>query len=76
MPKSINEKIIETEKELTQLENYKKRLLQKYKKGIRKERTHRLIERGDIAESLIENSESLTNEEYKSILKKALNTDG
>ncbi|MDO4509690.1 MAG: DUF3847 domain-containing protein [Lachnospiraceae bacterium] len=41
----------------------------------RKDRNHRLIERGSILESLIINSTDFTNEEIKRILEKALGTD-
>ncbi len=40
----------------------------------RKERTHRLIIRGEILESLIENAEELTDEEIKILLEKATKT--
>ena len=40
----------------------------------RKERTHRLITRGAILESLIENAEKLTDEEIKILLEEATKT--
>ena len=40
----------------------------------RKERTHRLITRGAILESLIENAEELTDEEIKILLEEATKT--
>lgn len=40
----------------------------------RKERTHRLITRGAILESLIENAEELTDEEIKILLEEVTNT--
>ncbi|HEP5724979.1 TPA: DUF3847 domain-containing protein, partial [Streptococcus pyogenes] len=39
-----------------------------------KERTHRLITRGAILESLIENAEELTDEEIKILLEEAIKT--
>jgi len=54
MAKTINEKITETQAKITQYENQKKRLIQEYKEQERKDRTRRLIERGTIAESLID----------------------
>lgn len=42
----------------------------------RKARTHRLIVRGAIIESLIENSENMTNEEFKNELYKRLGKYG
>ena len=41
----------------------------------RKERTHRLIERGAILESLIENSLDFSNEEIKVLLEKILSSE-
>lgn len=40
----------------------------------RKERTHRLITRGGILESLIENAEELTDQEIKILLEEATKT--
>lgn len=40
----------------------------------RKERTHMLITRGSILESLIENAEELTDEEINILLEEATNT--
>jgi hypothetical protein len=76
MAKTINEKITETQAKITQYENQKKRLIQEYKDQERKDRTRRLIERGAIAESLIDGAETLTNEQFKSILETALNAEG
>ncbi len=41
----------------------------------RKERTHRLIERGAILESFIDDPTDFSNEDIKAIVAKALNTD-
>lgn len=41
----------------------------------RKERTHRLIERGAILESLIDNPTDFSNEEIKEMMEKTLTTD-
>jgi hypothetical protein len=76
MAKTINEKITEIQAKITQYENQKKRLIQEYKEQERKDRTRRLIERGAIAESLIDDAEALTNEQFKSILETALNAEG
>ena len=75
MAKTINEKITETQAKITQYENQKKRLIQEHKEQERKDRTRRLIERGAIAESLIAGSETLTNDQFKSILESALNVE-
>ena len=76
MAKTINEKITDTQLKITQYENQKKRLIQEHKEQERKDRTRRLIERGAIAESLIDGAETLTNEQFKSILETALNAEG
>jgi hypothetical protein len=76
MARTINEKITEAEAEIVKLQNQKKRLIQQYKEQERKDRTRRLIERGAIAESLIDGAETLTNEEFKSVLESALNAGG
>ena len=75
MAKTIDERIAEAQVKIEQYKNREKQLLQKQKTFERKERTRRLIERGAIAESLIENAESLTNEQFKSILVAALVSD-
>jgi len=72
MTKTFDEKIAETKEKISQYENQYKRLLQQRKELERKARTRRLIERGAILESLIDGSESLTNEEIKAILERCL----
>ena len=71
--KEIKEKIDDTEERLMQLKNQEKKIL---KQDIvrRKERTHRLITRRPILESLIENAEELTEEEIKILLEEAKKT--
>ncbi len=74
------EKLWETMKtkelKLQQLQNASKDRVQREKKALsekeRKERNHRLIERGAIVESLIPNSTKLSNSQIKEILIKAL----
>ena len=63
--KEIKEKINDTEERLRQLKNQEKKILKQDIIKRRKERTHRLIIRGEILESLIENVEDLTDEEIK-----------
>jgi len=75
MTKSNLEKIESIQEEIRQLENQKRKLLQQQKEQERKARTKRLIERGAILESLIEGAEALTNEQIKSLLAAALNTE-
>ena len=71
---------IETQKlRLEQCRNRSKVRNQKEKKILaekdRRERTHRLIERGAILESYIDDPTDFTNEKIKSIVSAALNTD-
>ena len=72
--KEIKEKINDTEERLRQLKNQEKKILKQDIVKRRKERTHRLITRGAILESLIENSEELTDEEIKILLEEATKT--
>lgn len=72
--KEIKEKIDNTEERLRQLKNQEKKILKQDIVKIRKERTHRLITRGAILESLIENAEELTDEEIKILLEEATKT--
>ena len=72
--KEIKEKIDDTEEKLRQLKNQEKKILKQDIVKRRKERTHRLITRGAILESLIENAEELTDEEIKILLEEATRT--
>ena len=72
--KEIKDKIDDTEERLRQLKNQEKKILKQDIEKRRKERTHRLITRGAILESLIENAEELTDEEIKILLEKAKKT--
>ena len=63
--KEIKEKINDTEERLRQLKNQEQKILKQDIVKKRKERTHRLITRGAILESLIENAAELTDEEIK-----------
>ena len=72
--KEIKDKIDDKEERLRQLKNQEKNILKQDIVKRRKERTHRLIERGAILESLIENSEELTDEEIKILLEEATKT--
>lgn len=69
--KEIKEKIDDTEERLRQLKNQEQKILKQDTEKRRKERTHRLITRGVILESLIENAEELTDEEIKILLEEA-----
>ena len=72
--REIKEKIDDTEERLRQLNNQEKKILKQDREKRRKERTHRLITRGVILESLIENAEELTDEEIKILLEEATKT--
>lgn len=65
---NINEQIEKTNEKIKQLENRKKELLSKQREEERKKRTHRLIERGAILESVIENSTNFSNEQLQTLL--------
>jgi hypothetical protein len=65
-------KITSIEEQIAQLKNRQRELVQKHKAKERKERTRRLIEHGAIAESLIDGADALTNEQFKSVIEKAL----
>ena len=72
--KEIKDKINDTEERLRQLKNQEQKILKQDIEKRRKERTHRLITRGAILESLIENAEKLTDEEIKILLEEATKT--
>ncbi|UHR02021.1 DUF3847 domain-containing protein [Peptoniphilus sp. GNH] len=72
--KEIKDKIDDKEERLRQLKNQEKKILKQDIIKRRKERTHRLITRGAILESLIENAEELTDEEIKIPLEEATKT--
>ena len=73
--KLLAEQVKNLEDELQQKENRLKELRQKQKMQESKERTHRLIERGAILESLVDGAVSLTNEQIKMFLIKTVQTD-
>ena len=66
--KEIKDKIDYTEERIRKEKNQEKKILKQDIVKRRKERTHRLITRRPILESLIENAEELTDEEIKTIL--------
>ena len=72
--KEIKDKINDTEERLRQLKNQEQKILKQDIVKRRKERTHRLITRGAILESFIENAEELTDEEIKILLEEAIKT--
>lgn len=70
--KTPAEKISEMQEKIAQYQNQMKRLLSQQKEAERKARTHRLIERGALLESMIDGAEGMTNEEVKALLQAAL----
>ena len=72
--KEIKDKIDDTEERLRQLKKQEKKILKQDIVKRRKERTHRIITRGAILESFIENAEELTDEEIKILLEEATKT--
>ena len=70
----IEEKIAKAEEEIRQLQNRKRKLLNQKKDAERKVRTHRLIERGAILESLLEKPEQYSNEQIKGLLEVTFQT--
>ena len=70
-PKEIKDRIDDREERLRQLKNQEQKILKQNTVKRRKERTHRLITRRPILESLIKNAEELTDEEIKILLEEA-----
>ena len=73
--KTTAERIADTKYRIEQYEKQMKQLLQRQKKQEQRERTHRLIERGAILESLIPGAVSFTNEQIKLFLEKTIQTE-
>jgi hypothetical protein len=69
------ELIAKYEREIKQGENKIKRLMSWHSARERKTRTRRLIQRGAIAESFIENADTLTNDEVKAVLQRQFTSD-
>lgn len=71
----ISEKIAKAEEEIKQLQNKRRKLLNQQKSEERKARTRRLIERGAILESFLEQPEQYENEQIKGLLMIALRSE-
>lgn len=69
------ERINSLEEQIKKLENQKKSIMQKYKEQERKERTHRLCNRGGLLESIFPDTLKLTDGQLKVFLEKTLLTD-
>ena len=70
--KEIKDKIDDTEERLRQLKNQEKKILKQGIEKRRKERTHRLITRRPILDSLIQNAEELHQKKCQKINQKYL----
>ena len=70
----LERQITEAKKQIRQLENLQKRLLSRISDEERRARTHRLIERGAILESLLDGAPELTGEQVRAILDAALHS--
>lgn len=66
--KNFDEQIAKAEEQIRQLNNKKKRLISEQKQAERKKRTKRLIERGAILESVIDNADDFSNEQLQTLL--------
>ena len=75
MPRTTVEKIEGIQAQIQQLENERKRLMQRQKEQERKDRTKRLIERGAILESLVPGAAAFSNEQIKAFLEKTVGND-
>ena len=75
MPRTTIEKIEGIQSQIEQLENERKRLMQRQKEQERKDRTKRLIERGAILESLVPGAAAFTNEHIKVFLEQTVGND-
>lgn len=71
----ISEKIAKAEEEIKQLQNKRRKLLNQQKSEERKARTRRLIERGAILESFLEQPEKYENDQIKGLLMIALRSE-
>lgn len=66
--KNIDDEIKSTKQQIEQLTHRQESLVSKLKVEERKKRTRRLIERGAILESVIENSTDFSNEQIQALL--------
>lgn len=75
MTKTKTEKIADIQTQIEQLKNQEKRLIQQQKEQERKDRTKRLCKRAGLLESLIPDTISLTDEQFKIFLEKTVTTE-
>jgi hypothetical protein len=74
MARPTTEQVQSIRDKIQELQNKEKRLLNQQKEADRKARTKRLIERGAILESILPNSAELTNDQFKVLIEKMLQT--
>lgn len=72
MAKTKTERIADIQEQIEQLKNQEKRLMQEQKEQERKDRTKRLCKRAGLLESLLPETITLTDEQFKSFLEKTL----
>ena len=73
--KIFDEQIAKTQAQINQLNNKKKRLISEQKQAEHKKRTKRLIERGAILESVINNAENFSNEQLQTLLSEIFSSE-
>jgi len=69
------ERIAGIEEEIKQLKNRQKELQQQHNAQERKARNHRLCKRGGLWESLVPDTITLTDEQFKTFLEKTITTE-
>ena len=75
MAKTKTERITGIEEQIKQLEAQKKQLIQKQKKEERSARTKRLCSRHGLLESMLPEIITITDEQYKAFLERAVTND-
>ena len=75
MAKTKTERIASIEEQIAQLSNQKKQLIQKQKQDERKARTRRLCSRHGLLESMLPDTITLTDEQFKTFLEKTTAND-
>ena len=74
MSKTLNEKIADKQRRIEELENEKKRLIQKQKSDERKERTSRLCRRHGLLEKFMPDLIAITDEQFEAFIRRGINT--
>ena len=70
-----NAELVRTQKKIRQFENREKVLRQKLSKEERRTRSHRLIVRGAVFESIVPEAKDMTDEEAAALLRLALTSE-